>query len=147
MSTPSCLSLSPRLAAFCVCSSTETQSRLVSIRWPVDINAGREQKFIPLGHDRAWIDAQKLDRTLTSYPFDYFPRGRLEYFPPMRRWSFSVDPLLEASCFMIDLVETWKLPKGHVTVEREMPATGAACQFIVRTRPECADIRWSASDC
>lgn len=110
---------SPKLAVFWFVSSEENRSRLVSLRWPFDINNARALQCIPYGHEPAWADVQRADTTLSGHPFDFFPRGRLEYFPPTRRWIFSVDPLLEAGCFIKYLVNNWELPMGHVTVEVE----------------------------
>jgi hypothetical protein len=101
-------------------------TRVVSILWPFKVdNDDWDLKAVPYGHERAWPEVQKLDRTLASYSFDHFPRGRLEFYPPTRRWLLSIDEQLNRSAFIDLLVEEWDLPEGHLTVKVDPSYTSA----------------------
>ena len=65
----------------------------------------------------AWREIQRLDPQLAPYAFDYFPRGRVEFFAPGRRWMLYVDAKLNRGAFIAYLVDTWRLDRGHLTVK------------------------------
>jgi hypothetical protein len=116
----------PRIGVFWFVSTDHTSSRLLSLTWPFNLddeNSGL--RAAPYDHKTAWPEVQRLDRMLRNYDFDYFPRGRLEFYPPMRRWLLSVDPKLNRSSFVTYIVAKWSLPIGHLTVKVE-PAYSSA---------------------
>jgi hypothetical protein len=123
---PACNDLGPRIGVFWFVSTDTALSRLVSLTWPADIDAERaELRAVPYDHMRAWPEVQRLDKTLANYEFDHFPRGRLEFYPPMRRWLLAIDAKLDRSSFAIHLITFWRLPPGHLTVTVDPAYTSA----------------------
>jgi len=106
-----------KVGLFWFVATGERSSRLASLRWPFDVEARvRGLQSPPYNHKSAWSEVKRLDRSLTAYSFDHFPRGRLEYFPPSRRWLLTVDEKLKADVFINNLVLRWELPRGHLTI-------------------------------
>jgi hypothetical protein len=94
---------------------------LASLRSPIDIEGFRSAlRCSPYDHKSAWTVVLQLNPSLAAYSFDHFPRGRLEYYPPARRWIFSVDQKLNRRSFVSYMAINWKLPPGHVTVKTEL---------------------------
>jgi hypothetical protein len=84
-------------------------------------------KAIPQTHAEAWLEVQRIDQSLASYAYDYFPRGRLDFFVPGRRWLLFIDPKLNRGAFVAHLVVHWWLNAGHLTVYNEFSYTSEAC--------------------
>lgn len=111
---------SPKVGVFWFVAPNGSASRLISVLSPFDINAvGLDFAKAPHDHEASWPEVRDSSPELAGYDFDYFPRGRLDYFAPGRRWIFSVDPKLKRNTFIACLVSNWCLPPGHVTVKGE----------------------------
>jgi hypothetical protein len=107
-----------KVGLFWFVATSKLSSRLASLRWPFDVDAHElGLQSPPYDHQSAWTEVQRLDRTLAGYTFDHFPRGRLEYYPPARRWLVTVDEKLKAYAFVDHVVRHWELPRGHLTVK------------------------------
>jgi hypothetical protein len=78
-------------------------------------------------HADAWSEVQRLDASLKHYEFDYFPRGRLDFFRPGRRWLLSLDSKLQQETFVAYIVIQWNIPPGHVTVKVAHNYQSTAC--------------------
>lgn len=125
-----------KIGLFWFVATGEPSCRLASLRWPFDIEAylsGLQSP--PYDHKTAWAEVQRLDDSLAAYSFDQFPCGRLEYYPPARRWIFSVDQKLNQTSFISYMVIKWELPPGRVTIK-----TDPAYASLVSIRePQCPE--------
>jgi hypothetical protein len=124
-----------------VAPGTAPSPRLVSLLSPIDVAAaGRDLVATPYGHLAAWQQLQASDESLVPYAYDHFPRGRLEYFGPTRRWIFSLDRQLKRSRFISLLVLAAGLPPGHVTAQVDLAYTSAVAIREPKLTASDADI-------
>ena len=72
-------------------------------------------------------EIQRIDQSLSSHAYDYFPRGRLEFFVPGRRWLLFLDPKLNRGAFVAYLVVKWQLNSGHLTVKTDTAYASKTC--------------------
>ena len=86
-----------------------------------------DRKAISQTHAEAWREVQRIDQSLASYAFDYFPRGRIEYFAPGRWWLLFLDPKLNRGAFVAHLVVHWRLNAGRLTALKEPTYGSEAC--------------------
>jgi len=106
----------PKVALFWFVPDEAEGSRLVCVRWLLDCDERLQLQCAPCCHLEAWHHITALDRSLEEYSHEFFPRGRLEFYPPTRRWIFSIDTQLARGDFVEYLTDTWLLPRGHLTV-------------------------------
>lgn len=112
----------PRLGLFWSLSPTGAPFRLATFLRPFDaVTEVNGLKSVVERHEDIWPQVQRLDPSLAPYAFDHFPRGRLDYFSPGRRWLLRVDPALKGASFVGHLAHRWKLDAGHLTVESNRP--------------------------
>lgn len=106
---------------------TSDELRHVRVSWPIDVDTPRFGSATDgYDHEQAWRHICRLDRTLGIYAFDHFPRGRVTYFPPTRRWLLGVDVALARPDLVAQIVERWRLPPGHITTVVELTYCSAA---------------------
>jgi len=77
-------------------------------------------------HSEVWPQIQRIDQSLAAYPFDYFPRGRLVFFDPGRRWLLFLDSKLNRGTFVAHLMMKWGFGAGHLTVQSDAAYTSTA---------------------
>jgi hypothetical protein len=80
------ISCQPRLCLFWFIAKDRNASRFGALSRPLDEvpEIGDFQKLNE-SHADAWSEVQRLDSSLKQYAFDYFPRGRVDFFRPGRR--------------------------------------------------------------
>src|SRR4051794_23490003 len=93
-----------------VATDPSAPSRMVSVLSPFNIDfAGRDLVASPHDHAVVWPRVQSLDPSLKNHDFEYFPRGRLEFSGPTRRWIVTIDSKLNRVAFIAYLSATWEL--------------------------------------
>jgi hypothetical protein len=115
--TPSHVSRQPRLGLFWFIAKGRNASRFAAFSQLLN-NVPEIDDFrkINENHFDAWSVVQRLDSSLSPYEFDYFPRGRVDFFRPGRRWLLSLDPKLRRGAFVAYIVLQWGIPPRHLTV-------------------------------
>lgn len=109
-----------KIARFWIVNTGELTCRLAAYRLPLANNeSSREIQTISCPEQEAWEHVQPLDPQLLKFSYDYFPRGRLDFFPSGRRWLLSVAPRLNETQIINFLADEWHLPKGHLTVSTD----------------------------
>ena len=117
----------PRIGLFWFVGDSNAPSRLVTVSSPRETLAGYPLLTIGQTHEDAWPEIQRLDRTLAGYTFDHFPRGRLDFYEPGRRWLFFIDDALRNKKFVARVMSCWNIIEdGHITVQVEPDYRSAA---------------------
>jgi hypothetical protein len=118
----------PRVGVFLFIAKNRNPSRFACFTSKLEIIPEfKGIKAIPQTHAQAWLEIQRIDQSLSSYAYDYFPRGRLEFFVPGRRWLLFLDPELNRGAFVAYLVVKWQLNSGHLTVKTDTAYASKAC--------------------
>jgi hypothetical protein len=118
----------PRLGLFWFIAKDRNQSRFAAFSRPLDA-VPEFDDFQRLNDSfvNAWSEVQRLDSSLKQYEFDYFPRGRVDFFRPGRRWLLSLDSKLQRGAFVAHIVLQWGIPPGHLTVKIAREYQSTAC--------------------
>jgi hypothetical protein len=115
---PSRISHYPRLGLFWFIAKDRNMSRFAAFSRPLaEVAENKNFQRLAEEHPEAWVEVQRLDPSLKQYAFDYFPRGRVDFFRPARRWLLSLDPKLQREEFVAHLLLQWGIPHGHSTVK------------------------------
>lgn len=115
---PSHISYQPRLGLFWFIAKDRNSSRFAALSRPLDeVPEIGDIQRLEENHAEAWLEVQRLDDNLKQYEFDYFPRGRVDFFRPGRRWLLSLDPKLQQGAFVAHIVMQWDISPGHLTVK------------------------------
>jgi hypothetical protein len=108
----------PRLGLFWFIAKNRNASRFAAVSRPlVEVPEIGDFQKLNESHTDTWSEVQRLDSSLKQYEFDFFPRGRVDFFRPGRRWILSLDSKLQRGAFVAHIVLQWGIPPGHLTVK------------------------------
>jgi hypothetical protein len=122
------ISQQPRLGLFWFIAKDRNASRFAAFSRPlVEVPKIGDFQKLNESHADAWPEVQLIDPSLQQYEFDYFPRGRVDFFRPGRRWLLFIDSKLRRGAFVAHIVLQWGIPPGHLTAKVSRDYQSSAC--------------------
>jgi hypothetical protein len=122
------ISHKPRLGLFWFIAKDRNASRFAALSRPlVEVPEIGDFQKLNESHADAWSEVQRLDSGLKHYEFDFFARGRVDFFRPGRRWLLLIDSKLQRGTFVAHIVLQWGIPPGHLTVKIAREYQSTAC--------------------
>jgi hypothetical protein len=95
----------PRLGLFWFIAKDRNASRFAALSKPlIEVPEIGDFQMLSESYAHAWSEVQRIDSSLKQYEFDYFPRGRVDFFRPGRRWILSLDSKLQQGAFVAFIV-------------------------------------------